>query len=108
MMVKEMPLDKEAVARILRRSDIDLRTASIREMNRIVNEIEQELDVRFVRMEFGIPGLPTNPLAVEAEIEAISTRGLSNRYAPFDGIPELKVEAARFAQNFMNLEIPSD
>ena len=107
-MVKEMPLDKEAVARILRRSDIDLRTASIREMNRIVNEIEQELDVRFVRMEFGIPGLPTNPLAVEAEIEAISTRGLSNRYAPFDGIPELKVEAARFAQNFMNLEIPSD
>ncbi len=107
MMVREMPLDKEKVGQILDRFDINLRTASIREMNRVVNEIERELEIRFIRMEFGIPGLPTNPLAVEAEIEAISSRGLSNRYAPFDGIPELKEEAARFARNFMNLEIPS-
>lgn len=105
-MVQEMPLDSEAVGRIIERSGVDLRVASIREMNRIVNEIEEELDIRFIRMEFGIPGLPTNPMAVEAEIEAISARGLSNRYAPFDGIPALKAEAARFAKNFMDLDLP--
>jgi len=107
VMVKEIPLDAEAVGRIITESGIDLRTASIREMNRVVNEIETALDIQFIRMEFGIPGLPTNPLAVEAEIDALANRGLTNRYAPFDGIPELKTEAARFALNFMNVKIPA-
>lgn len=101
-----VPFDREVVGRIIRDGGIDLRTASIREMNRIVNEIEAELDVRFIRMEFGIPGLPASPIAIEAEIDALRNKGLANRYAPFDGIPELKAEASRFAKLFMNIDIP--
>ncbi|MFH1277046.1 MAG: pyridoxal phosphate-dependent aminotransferase [Candidatus Eisenbacteria bacterium] len=100
-----VPFDREVVGRIVRDGRIDLSTASIREMNRIVNEIEEALDVRFIRMEFGIPGLPANPVAVNAEIEALRDKGLANRYAPFDGIPELKAEAARFAKLFMNIDL---
>ncbi len=105
-MVKEMPLDATVVERIIRRSGVDLKVASIREMNRIVNDIEKELAICFIRMEFGIPGLLTDPIAVEAEIDALANRRLGNRYAPFDGIPELKEEAALFAHNFMNLDLP--
>ncbi|MBN1824724.1 MAG: pyridoxal phosphate-dependent aminotransferase [Candidatus Eisenbacteria bacterium] len=102
----DVPFDRETVARIVREAGVDLSTASIREMNRVVNEIEQALDVRFIRMEFGIPGLPPNPAGVEAEITALREKGVAQRYAPFDGVPELKAEAARFAKNFMNLDLP--
>ncbi|MBM3320211.1 MAG: pyridoxal phosphate-dependent aminotransferase [Candidatus Eisenbacteria bacterium] len=101
-----VPFDRETVARIVREAGIDLCTASIREMNRIVNEIEKELGVRFIRMEFGIPGLPPHPIAVEAEIEALRDKGLAQHYAPFDGVPALKEEASRFAKLFMNLDFP--
>ncbi|MFH1680975.1 MAG: pyridoxal phosphate-dependent aminotransferase [Candidatus Eisenbacteria bacterium] len=101
-----VPYDRETVARIVRETGIDLRTASIREMNRVVNEIEKEIGARFIRMEFGIPGLPPHPIAIEAEIEALRDKGLAQHYAPFDGVPALKEEASRFAKLFMNLDLP--
>lgn len=103
--IKNVPLDRKAVARIVHDSEIDLRVASIREMNRIVNEIETELEIDFIRMEFGVPGLPTPDIAIDAEVEALRTKRLANRYAPFDGVPELKREAALFAKNFMNIDV---
>ncbi len=101
-----LPLDRAAVRRILEAQPFDVRRASIREMNRLVNAIEAELEIRFIRMEFGIPGLPTSPIAVEAEIAALR-RGLGHVYAPFDGVPELKDEAARFVKLFLNLDVPA-
>ena len=100
------PFSRETIGRIVRNSGVDLKVASIREMNRIVNEIEKELQVRFIRMEFGIPGLPPNRIAIEAEMEALGEKNLAQKYAPFDGIPELKAEAARFAKLYMNIELP--
>jgi len=94
------------VGRIVREAEVDLKTASIREMNRLVDEIERKLAVEFIRMEFGIPGLPANEIAIRGEIEALQERGLAQRYAPFDGVPELKQEASRFARLFMDLDVP--
>src|SRR5262249_33834237 len=85
---------------------IDLGTASIREVNRLVSAIEAELSVRFVRMEFGIPGLPVHPLAVEAEGRALRERGISHVCAPFDGVPALKPDAARCGLLVMTVEAP--
>ncbi len=103
-----VPLDRAAVRRIQEAQKIDLRTASIREMNRLVDAIQKDLGVRFVRMEFGIPGLPTNPIAIEAEVEALRSRQVAHVYAPFDGLPELKQEAARFVELFMDLKVPPE
>jgi aspartate/methionine/tyrosine aminotransferase len=100
------PFDRGAVARIVRETGVDLRSASIREMNRVVDAIEKEVGARFIRMEFGIPGLPPHPIAVEAEIAALR-KGLAQHYAPFDGIPALKEEASRFAKLFLNLDVPA-
>jgi len=101
-----VPFDRAAVERIVGRQNFDLRNASIREMNRLVNAIERELDVRFVRMEFGIPGLPTPRLAIDAERRALDDLGVTHVYAPFDGLPALKEEAARFVQLFLDLDVP--
>jgi len=105
-MEAKVPFDREAVGRIIRESGVDLRVASIREMNAIVDRIEKALDVRFIRMEFGIPGLPAHEVAVNAEIEALREKGLASKYAPFIGVPELKEEASRFAKLFMDVDVP--
>ena len=102
-----VPFDRATVLRIVSAQNFDVRKASIREMNNLVNAIEKELDVRFIRMEFGVPGLPTSPIAVEAEIEALRDRGVGHAYAPFEGVVALKKEAARFVRLFMDLDVPA-
>lgn len=106
-MRETLPFDRDTVRKIVEAQPFDVREASIREMNRLVNAIEDELRVRFIRMEFGIPGLPTSPIAVEAEIEALRDRHVGHVYAPFDGVPELKEEASRFVKLFMDLDVPA-
>jgi aspartate/methionine/tyrosine aminotransferase len=101
-----IPLDRDTLRQIVARERFDLRKASIREMNNLINTIERELGVRFVRMEFGIPGLPVHRIAVDAEVEALRERRVGHVYAPFEGLPALKAEAARFVKLFMNLDVP--
>ena len=101
-----VPLDREAVRRIVERQPFDLGRASIRQMNNLVNAIERELGLEFIRMEFGIPGFPVDPIAIAAEAEALGTRGVGQFYAPFEGIPELKEEAARFVKLFLDVDVP--
>ena len=102
-----IPFDRAVVRRIVAAHPFDVRQASIREMNRLVNSVEAQLHTRFIRMEFGIPGLPTPAIAVNAEIEALRDRKVGNVYAPFDGLPELTREASRFAKLYLDLEIPA-
>ena len=104
---KALPLDRDAVRRIVAEQRFDLARASIRETNRFVDALEREFDVRFIRMEFGIPGLPVPSLAVEAEAEALRDRKVGHVYAPFDGVPLLKQEMAKFVKLFMDLDVPA-
>ncbi len=78
--------------------------ASIRELNRIVDNIEKAGGERYIRMEMGIPGLEPPQIAIEAEIAALK-RGVGSKYPPFDGIPPLKDEIALFVRNFLNVEV---
>jgi aspartate/methionine/tyrosine aminotransferase len=102
----DVPFDAATIREVVSGQKFDVRTASIREMNRVVNAIEERLGVRFIRMEFGVPGLPVHPLAVEAEAEALRNRNVGHVYAPFEGVPALKEEASRFIKLYMNLDIP--
>ncbi len=102
-----LPLGIDALQRIIDRGGAEPGTASIRQMNNLVNALEQAFDMKFVRMEFGIPGLPVPPVAVAAEIEALK-RNVAHVYAPFEGLPALKEEASLFVKNFMDLDLPAE
>jgi len=78
--------------------------ASIRELNRLVGEIETASGQRFIRMEMGVPGLKPSEIEIEGEIEALR-RGVGATYPPFDGIPELKREMVRFIKLFLNTDV---
>ena len=101
-----VPYDREVIRETVSELRLDLKSASIRDTNKLVNTLQQRLGVEFIRMEFGVPGLPTPPIAVDAEIHALREQQLGSVYAPFEGIPELKVEAAKFAKLFMDVEVP--
>lgn len=78
--------------------------ASIRELNRLVNWIEQKTGIRFIRMEMGIPGLAPPQIAIDSEIAAVK-KGVGAVYPPFDGIPVLKEQISLLVKNFMNISV---
>jgi len=80
---------------------------TIREIVRVVNEIEKATGGKFVRMEMGVPGLDPSPVGVEAEIKALK-RGVASRYPMIEGVHELKVEISRFVKMFLDVDIHPD
>ncbi|MFH1018330.1 MAG: pyridoxal phosphate-dependent aminotransferase [Pseudomonadota bacterium] len=103
-----VPLDRNAIDSILEKRNVDPAKATIREMTTAVAEIESQLGCRYLRMEFGIPGLDPDPLAGRAEAEAHKDPRVIATYPPIAGLPRLKEAASVFGKQFLNLEIPAE
>ena len=57
--MKDTPINYEIVKKHFAASNLpNVGKASIREIRRLIDNIEKETGDRFVRMEMGIPGLP--------------------------------------------------
>lgn len=103
--MKNTPIQKEIVEKNLQLSGIkNVGTASIREIKKLINLIENESGESFVRMEMGIPGIPACQLGIDAQIAALQN-GCASIYPDIDGTPELKAEMSKFIKNFLDLEI---
>lgn len=82
----------------------DITQLSIREVGKLVAQIEQQSGQEFIHMEMGVPGLPASAIAIEAEKRALDT-GLAAQYPNIEGIPFAKTEIARFAKLFINIDV---
>jgi aspartate/methionine/tyrosine aminotransferase len=103
--MKNTPVDFTVVKKKIAESGLrSLGKASIREILKLISQIEEETGVKYVRMEMGIPGLPSNSVGIEAETEALR-RGVSSDYPNIEGLGILKEEASRFIKLFLNLDI---
>ncbi|MCD6354861.1 MAG: pyridoxal phosphate-dependent aminotransferase [Prolixibacteraceae bacterium] len=103
--MKNSPLSAKIINAKIRELRIsDIGKASIREIVALVNLVEEESGVKFIRMEMGVPGLPPAEVGTKAEIEALQ-RGIASIYPMVDGIKPLKQEAALFVKNFMNIDV---
>jgi len=78
--------------------------ATIREIKRLIDNIEQATGQKYIRMEMGVPGLPPAQVGIEAEIEALR-KGVASIYPEIDGLPALKEEIARFVKLFINIDV---
>lgn len=102
---KETPINSQIVTQKIKDSKLeDLGKATIREIKRLVDEIEKATGEKFIRMEMGIPGLPPVKIGVQAEIEALK-KGVAAIYPDIYGIAQLKTEASRFIKLFMNIDV---
>lgn len=86
--------------------ETDITILSIREVGKLVEQIEEQSGHEFIHMEMGVPGLPASSIAIEAEKKALDN-GLAAKYPDIEGIPFAKNEIARFAHLFMNVEVSS-
>ncbi|HQE54170.1 aminotransferase class I/II-fold pyridoxal phosphate-dependent enzyme [Tenuifilum sp.] len=103
--MKNTPIPYEVVKQKIQESKLpSVGKASIRELVKLVNEIEKETGIKYVRMEMGVPGLEPSQIGIDAEIEALK-RGVASKYPMIDGVPELKKEIARFVKNFINIDV---
>jgi len=99
------PIDPHVVERKMQESGLEqIGNASIREIVKLVNEIEKATGERYIRMEMGVPGLKPPKEAIEGEIQALQS-GVASKYPMIEGIDELKQEIARFIKNFANIDI---
>lgn len=103
--VADTPIDEKIVRERIKQSGIqDLGKASIRDIVRLVNNIEKESGVKYIRMEMGVPGLPPSAIGTEAEIAALK-RGVASKYPMIEGVDILKEEASRFVNNFIGISV---
>lgn len=103
--MKDTPINHQIVSEEIKKMGFDhISQASIREIKRLVDNIEARTGKKYIRMEMGIPGLPPSPYGVAAEIKALQ-QGVAAIYPDIEGLPALKEEICLFAKNFINIKI---
>lgn len=106
--MKSTPIDYQIVSDKIKASGLkSVGTSSIREIKKLVDEIEKESGEKFIRMEMGIPGIPPEKLGVAGQIEALQ-RGVAAKYPDIQGIPELKSEISQFVKLFMDVDVNAE
>lgn len=101
----QTPISKQIVdAKIAENGIANIASATIRQISKVVRDIEQTSGEQYIRMEMGVPGLPAAQMGVEAEIAALQN-GVASIYPSIEGIDELKIEMARFVKSFLNITI---
>lgn len=103
--MNQTPIDYNIVKQKIAESKLSsIGKASIREIKKLINQIEIASGEKFIRMEMGIPGIPASEFGVNAQIEALNN-GVAALYPDIEGIPTLKTEASKFCKNFINIDV---
>ncbi|MDR0795073.1 MAG: pyridoxal phosphate-dependent aminotransferase [Tannerella sp.] len=101
----ETPIPRHIVDHAKEESGLtDIGNASIREVVRLVKNIEKASGKQFIKMEMGVPGLPASQIGIDAQINALQ-QGVASVYPSIEGFQGLKEEASRFVKLFLNLDI---
>jgi len=106
--MKNTPIDHAVVKRIIEDSGIKkVGRSSIRELVKVVSDIEEKTGQKYIRMEMGVPGLEPSDIAIEAEIKALRN-GVASKYADIEGLQILKQEVSRFIKLFLDIDLKSE
>ncbi len=103
--MRKTPIDFNVVNDKIKESGLDsVGTGTIREIKKLIDEIESATGKKYIRMEMGVPGLPPAPVGVNAQIKALE-EGVAAIYPNIQGLEVLKEEASRFIKLFMDVDI---
>ncbi|RLD90763.1 MAG: pyridoxal phosphate-dependent aminotransferase [Bacteroidetes bacterium] len=103
--MRKTPIDFNIVNKKIKESGLDsVGTGTIREIKKLIDEIESATGEKYIRMEMGVPGLPPAPIGVNAQIKALEA-GVAAIYPNIQGLQVLKEEASRFIKLFMDVDI---
>jgi aspartate/methionine/tyrosine aminotransferase len=106
--MQNIPFERNLIEGILAKNKIkSVGAASIREVKKIIDDVEGATGEKFIRMEMGIPGLPSTQIGLDAQIQALKD-GVAAKYPDIYGTKELKHQTALFVKNFININVPDD
>ncbi len=106
--MKDTPINYQIVKEKIEESGLPvIGNATIRELVKVVNRIEEATGEKYIRMEMGVPGLLPPEIGTQAEIEALK-RGVASDYPMIEGVKELKTELSRFCKLFLNVDVNSE
>ena len=70
-MSENIPLKKQHLEEIFNETGFNSENLSIRETNRLATIINEKHNIEFVRMEMGIPNIPTPNIAKIADLDVV-------------------------------------
>jgi aspartate/methionine/tyrosine aminotransferase len=106
--MKDTPINYEIVSRKIKESPIEsVGKSSIRDIKKLIDQIEKATGERYIRMEMGIPGLPPTQIGIEAEKKALDA-GVPAIYPDIFGIAPLKKEISRFVKLFLDVDVSEE
>lgn len=100
------PIDQTTLDGMLAKLEIpDISSATIRQIAALAELLEEQAGEKFVHLEIGNPGLPSQQIGIDAQCEALRN-GVARNYPNAAGIPELKNNGSRFVKAFLDVDIP--
>lgn len=103
--MNDTPINFEIVNSKIKESGLkSVGDASIREIKKLIDQIEKASGQKFVRMEMGIPGLAASKIGIEAQKAALDS-GVASVYPDIFGIAPLKEQISKFVKNFVNIDV---
>ena len=97
--------DKEVVTKIIDQMGLgDFSQATIRDIQALSRQLEEQTGEPVIHLEMGVPGLQPSQIALQAEQEALAN-GCATIYPPNGGIPRLKEAASKFVKAFIDVDV---
>jgi aspartate/methionine/tyrosine aminotransferase len=107
-MRENTPINAQIVDQKIKENNInDFALASIRQIKKMVDDIQNATGEKYIRMEMGVPGLKPNQIGIEAEIKALRA-GIPAIYPDIYGTKDLKTEISRFVKLFLNIDVDTE
>ena len=92
--MKNIPFDRSLIDGILEGNKVkSVGSSTIREVKKIIDDLEAATNEKFIRMEMGIPGLPATQIGLDAQIQSLKD-GVAAVYPDIYGTKELKIGRA--------------
>lgn len=99
------PVSNEILEKLIAEHEIpDITSATIRQIVSLASALEGKAGEEIVHLELGNPGLPSEQVGIDAEIEALKD-GVARNYPNISGIPAIKENASKFLKAFVNVDI---
>ncbi|MEA3505741.1 MAG: pyridoxal phosphate-dependent aminotransferase [Bacteroidota bacterium] len=101
----DTPINYKIVQQKLKENKIEnVGKSSIREIKKLIDDIQEGTGKKFIRMEMGVPGLKPAQVGIDAEKKALDN-GVAAIYPDIRGIPPLKEEMSLFVKNFLDIDV---
>jgi len=69
-----------------------------------IDQLENDYNISFVRMDFGLPGIPPSKFCIEEHCNALKNGTTAINYPPYSGDPELRKQFSIFLANKLAIE----